>query len=282
MSAQSCDAMRGHDHDDARLSQQLVQRSGLVLDSLRVSEHRHVRVVVGHVRALLAQDRHHAGRGCVASVLDVRLEGHAHHADLRAVEGPAAQVEGLRHQLHGVPRHGQVDVAGQFDEALDEVELARPPGQVVRVDRDAVAADARTRAEGHEAERLGRGRVDHFPDVQAHPLAQQSQLVDEGDVDTAEDVLEQLGKLGGVRRGERYHALVDVLEEALGSGRSLRRRAADQPGHVASGAGRIARVDPLGGEGEVEVLAGDEARLLQLRLERTGGGARERGRLQHH
>ena len=105
-----------------------------------------------------------------------------------------------RDEVHDVARHRQVDVAGQLDEAVHEVELAGAPGEVVRIDRDAVAADARPRPERHEPERLGRRRVDDLPDVEAHPLAQQGELVDERDVHVAEHVLEELGELGGVGR----------------------------------------------------------------------------------
>ena len=80
------------------------------------------------------------------SSLDVRLEGHADDPDLRAADRLAAVVERLGDEVDDVPRHRQVDVAGELDEAIDEVELAGPPGQVVRIDRDAVAADARARA----------------------------------------------------------------------------------------------------------------------------------------
>ena len=136
----------------------------------------------------------------VAGVADVRLEGDAEDADLGALERPAAVVERLGDEVDDVARHREVDVAGELDEAVDEVELAGAPRQVVRVDRDAVAADARARRELHEPERLGRRRVDDLPDVEAHPLAQQRELVDERDVDVAEDVLEELRQLGGVGR----------------------------------------------------------------------------------
>ena len=85
------------------------------------------------------------GRG-VAGVAHVRLEGHAEDPDLGALERLAAVVERLGDQTDDVARHREVDVAGELDEAVDEVELARPPGEVVRIDRDAVAADARARA----------------------------------------------------------------------------------------------------------------------------------------
>ena len=44
-----------------------------------------------------------------------------------------------------VVRHAGVDVAGQLDEARIEAALLRLPRQVERIDRDAVAAEARAR-----------------------------------------------------------------------------------------------------------------------------------------
>ena len=134
--------------------------------------------------------------------------------------------------------------------------------------------------ERHEPERLGRRGVDDLPDVEAHPLAQQRELVDEGDVDVAEDVLEQLGQLGGVRRGDLDDLLLMFRSRAAARAVRLGGRAADEARHALAGAGRIARVDPLGREGEVEVAAGDEPGLLERLAERTGRRARERRRLE--
>ncbi len=142
-------------------------------------------------------------------------------------------------------RHREVDVAGELDEAVDEVELARPPREVVRIDRDAVAADAGSRREAHEAERLRRRGVDHLPDVEAHPLAQQRELVDERDVDVAEDVLEELRQLRGVGRGELEDVVVDRAEERSGAARSRpgssRRRAAGRPSTALAGSPGLTR-----------------------------------------
>ena len=57
--------------------------------------------------------------------------------------------------------------------------------------------------ERHEAERLGLGRVDHFPHVDVHAVAHQRQLVDQADVHRAERVLEQLHHLGDAGRADR-------------------------------------------------------------------------------
>ena len=98
---------------------------------------------------------------------------------------------------------GLVDLAGQLDELGVEVVLAGLEGEVEGVDRQAVAAHARARVEAHEAEGLGRGGVDHLPDVDLEPVAELGQLVDQGDVDRAEDVLQQLRQLRRLGGGER-------------------------------------------------------------------------------
>ena len=117
---------------------------------------------------------------------------------LASFDREVAAVERLADQGHDMSRHGEIDVGGRLDEPIDEVELASPPGQVVRVDRDAVSAHTRAGRELHEPERLGGSGPDHLPHVEVHPLAQQRQLVDERDIDVAEDVLEELGHLGGI------------------------------------------------------------------------------------
>src|SRR2546421_184867 len=72
-----------------------------------------------------------ARRRRVAGILDVRLEGHAEDADLRALHRPAPVVEPLRDEVDDMARHAEVDVAGELDEAIRELELAGPPGQVI-------------------------------------------------------------------------------------------------------------------------------------------------------
>jgi hypothetical protein len=69
----------------------------------------------------------------------------------------------------------------------------------------------------------GGRRVDHLPHVQAHPVAQHRQLVDQRDIDAAEDVLEQLHQLGGIGRGDgHYRVHADGVQRA-GAAAALRR-----------------------------------------------------------
>ena len=96
--------------------------------------------------------------------------------------------------------HRRVDLAGQLDEPGVQAVLPGHPGQVERVDRDAVPAQPGPGIERLEAERLGLGRVDHFPDVDAHAVVEHLQLVDQGDVDGAVGVLQDLAGLGDLRR----------------------------------------------------------------------------------
>ena len=177
-------------------------------------------------------------------------------------------------------RHRHVDVAGELDEPVHEPELARSPGEIVRIDRNAVTAHSRTGPEGHEPEGLGGSRINDFPDVEAHPLAQHGQLVDQGDVHVAEDVLQQLGHLGRVWRRQFNHGAVDVAEQSCGTPGGRGRHPADQSRDVGARACRIARVDPLWNEGEVKVTPClESAACFQCLAQRTGGRAGEGRRL---
>ena len=134
------------------------------------------------------------------------------------------------------------------------------PREVRRVDRQAVAADAGTGREPHEPERLGRGRVDRRPDVDAELAGEHRELVDERDVHVAERVLEQLHQLGLAGRCHR-HDLVD--ERAVERARTVGTRrgvdARDDLRRVHEIPLGVARVDALGRVAEEEVDAGAQA-----------------------
>ena len=80
-------------------------------ESLNVGD---VRVVEADVGAALGDAGDDVGRRRVAGVVDVRLEGDAEDADLRALERLAAIVERLGDEVDDVARHREVDVAGQL------------------------------------------------------------------------------------------------------------------------------------------------------------------------
>src|SRR3954454_11135103 len=73
--------------------------------------------------------------------------------------------------------------------------LARLPGQVKRINGNAMAAKSGTGIKCHVAKRLGLCRLNHFPYVDSHRGIDDLEFVDQGYVDAAENVLEQLGRL---------------------------------------------------------------------------------------
>src|SRR5207302_4334137 len=158
----------------------------------------------------------------------------------------------------------------------------RLPAQVEGVDRDAVAAEARPGAEAHVAERLRCGGIDDLPDVDSHPVAEDCELVDEGDVDRAEDVLEQLRQLGRLGARELVHGVERLAIEGRGAGGAL---GSDPSEHLRRRLRRpvlAARVDPFRRHREEEAFArAKPTPFLEDRLEELAGRARPGRRLEH-
>src|SRR5262249_42396550 len=100
------------------------------------------------------------------------------------------------HHAHHVPWHRAIDVVGQRDEARLVAIEAHLPGQVERIDGDAVPADARPGVERHEAEGLGGSSVGDLPGADVQAPTHEGELVGQGDVHVPEDVLVELGELG--------------------------------------------------------------------------------------
>jgi hypothetical protein len=96
-----------------------------------------------------------------------------------------------------------VDLAGELDEPCLLAMLASQPGEIERVDWDAVPTEAWAGIEGLEPEWLGLGRLDHLPDVDAQLVVENLELVHEGDVDGAIRVLEDLAGLGNLHAEAR-------------------------------------------------------------------------------
>src|SRR5207248_606451 len=82
-----------------------------------------------------------------------------------------AVVQRVLHLAHPERRHLRVDLVRHADHARLVVERAHLPGEIVRIERDAVSAEAGAWRELHVAERLGGRRIDHFPDIDAEPVA---------------------------------------------------------------------------------------------------------------
>lgn len=186
----------------------------------------------------------------LAHVVDVLLVGEAVDADLGGVGDSA-----LRHDLvgavHDVLGHGGVGLKSKADEVR---RLGVVADQEPRVDRDAVAADARAGVEDVHA-RVLVGDADDLGDVHAADAADLGELVGEGDVDRAEGVLDDLGHLGGADVGDGDLALAEAGVN-LGHGLAhLGVVGADGAVVVQKLVDHVARDDALGGVDEPDVLA---------------------------
>ena len=280
--------MVGGDHHRVGFGDPMRQLHALHLQHvLRLVAHllhlRAVRIVVADLRPLLAEQLNQADGGALAQVVDVLLVGQPEDQHLRSLERLALLVQGVHGPLHHVVRHLPVDLAGQLDEAGIELELARLPGQVEGIDGNAVPAQPRPRVEGHEAERLGLGGVDHFPQIDVHPLAEQLHLVDQRDVHAAEDVLQQLGQLRFAGPLHRHHLGDGAGVERAGHLGALARESAYHLGNRRGVEARVSRVLALRREGEEEVHArAQPGELFQDGLHHFLGGAGIGGALEHH
>src|SRR5262249_34841617 len=130
-----------------------------------------------------------------------------------AVDGQPALVEEAADRPHDVRRLLRVHLAGELDELRGDAHLPCLPGEVERVHRHTVAAQAWAGVEGHEAVRLRRAGGQHLPDLYAAPYAYLLELVHQRDVDDPEYVLEHLRDLRGAQCRHRHNALNDALVE---------------------------------------------------------------------
>ena len=227
------------------------------------------------------RERH---RRALSPVTGARLVREPQQQHPAAVQRFAMLVQQRGDAVEHVLGHAVVDVVGQLHEAEGPAEvLLYPPRQVRRVHRQAVAADARTRCETHETERLGGCGIDHPPHVDTELASEHRHLVHERDVDVAERVLEQLRHLGLGGRTDRHGAIHQRRVELVDRSQ---RRGVDARHHlrrVHERVGDVARVDALGRIPEVEVDPRLQVgRGLEDRAQQLLGGARVGGALQHH
>src|SRR5438270_1869991 len=148
-----------------------------------------VRVVVAHVGAIVPQQLDDFQRGRFAQVVNVSLVGDAEYQHLRAIDRLLRAVQRRAYRTNNVIRHRRVHLAQKLDEARVKVELLRFPGEIKRIDRDAMSAKSRAGIKRMEPKRLCRSRLDDFPNIDAHAQTKLLQLVDHRYVHTTVDVL---------------------------------------------------------------------------------------------
>ena len=181
-----------------------------------------------------------------------------------------------------VQRHVVVDAPAREDHLRVVADLLRLVRQVVGIDADAVAADE-AGPERQEVPLAARG-LEHLLRVDAEPVEDHGELVDERDVDVALRVLDHLGRLGDAdRRGRVRAGLDDRAVELVDELGRLRRRAGRDLADRRQPVLAVARVDALRAVAGVEVLVELESRLLfEDRHADLLGAAREHGGLVDH
>ena len=225
--------------------------------------HRFLRVGVGIVDVNFAGERlqflDEIGDLGVARIGAVFLECEAHDEEAHGADGELARGHGLDDVVGDERRHAVVDAAAGEDDFRMESDRLRFVCQIVGIDADAVAADE-ARPIAVEIP-LGAGCLQYLARLDAEFFEKLRQLVDEGDIEVALDVLDDLGGLrdpDGTRlvRARRDDRAVDAIDEIGGLGR---RAGGDFP-DARQAAFVIARVDALRAVAGVEIALVGEAR----------------------
>src|SRR5512133_2409007 len=125
-----------------------------------VVEPRNEWVVVYDLGAALLEKPDHIERRAFTDVVDVLLVGDTNHDDPAAIHGLPIVVERDGDLFDDERRHLAVDLTREVDEARLVVQRSHLPREVVRVQWNAVSADAWSRRELHEPERLRCGGLD--------------------------------------------------------------------------------------------------------------------------
>src|SRR5690242_3312158 len=113
-------------------------------------------------------------------------------------------------------RHPRVHFFRKSDEARVESMLSRFPRKIMRIERDAVSADARSGIKRHEPKGFCGRCTNHFPRVDTERVAEARHLVGHADVDGTKSVLEKFRCLGYTRRTDRVNLTHNLAIESGG------------------------------------------------------------------
>src|SRR5215471_14475778 len=179
--------------------------------------HRYERIVIVDARSASFDEFDELERGALPHIVNVPLISEAENENTRGSESFAqATVDRLRQFGNDQMGHSRIDFASKFDKAGRDVVFARFPGKIEGVNRNAVAPEAWSRIERHEAERFGFCSLNHLPDVDAHGGENNLELVYQGDVDSSKDIFGELDGFSGFQGGDRNCPLYDTGVESIG------------------------------------------------------------------
>src|SRR3954469_16618581 len=121
--------------------------------------------------------------------------------------------------------------------------LTSLPREIVRVKRNAVAADARSWKERHKTKRFCCGRTNDLPGVDAESIADLGHLVRHANIDRSKCVFPQLASLSNPSRRDRVYFVYDLTIKQRGNLCRIFGNAANNLWNVVCLKLRIARID---------------------------------------
>ena len=215
-------------------------------------------------------------------IADLGFVGPPEEQHLGGFSGKTGFPQDIDKHLGYVIGHGAIDGARSGDEASGHAHIRRTLNHVVRVDGNAVAAHANAGGVTMEIpfRRCSRQHVFH---VHVHGGEDTCKFVDQGDVDVALHVLDDLGCLGDLELPDVAYVLTRELTVQLNQRFThLGIGAADDPRHGTNAVSSIAGVEPLGAVGDFNVLTDGHPQLVN---QGEPGVSRHTGidrGLQHH
>src|SRR5207249_1124713 len=96
-----------------------------------------------------------------------------------AVDGTSVRIQRFGGTGYNIVGHGRVDLTGELDEAGVLAKLPRLPGEIEGINGNAMPAQTGAGIKRHKPERLGFGRSNHFPDINAHRRVNHLQFIDQ-------------------------------------------------------------------------------------------------------
>jgi hypothetical protein len=132
-----------------------------------------VRIVVGDIGVFFPELYYDLYSRRFPNVIHVSLVGYAQEKYICAVETFLGVVERYRDLGLNDVGHVIVYVCGDLNEPGRKVDLFGLPGQIERIDWNAVSAQARTGIEWHEPIGFGARRIYHLPDVDVEAITQE-------------------------------------------------------------------------------------------------------------
>jgi hypothetical protein len=258
----------------AQLGRFHVQRIGIELW--------YIGVVINDVGSLLFEQVDDINGGRFPGIVNILFISHTQYEEPGTVNALLLYVQGIHHLIHHKKRHISVYFVGQLHKAGVIVEGAQLPGEILRVNGYAVAAQAGSGVKGYITKGLGSRCLNYLPDVDVQFIAYDCDLINQSNVDAAEGVFQQLGHLCALGGGHR-HNLINYLciERARYFGALLGEAAYDLR-RIVNAIIFISRVNALRGEGQVEIFTRSQASSLKSGSYHLIGGSRIGSALQDY